>query len=124
MSNLTPELMAQMAQMLAANQQPQTQSQGFSSQQVMQPQQSENGITGCSIPVKINSPIGSVKVNIHLGADVVTPMGLQMAMQQLQAMGFQIDAWQPKPQGFGGNSGGSFNRGGSFGGGNNGGGRW
>ena len=124
MNNLTPDLIAQMAQMLAANQQPQSQPQGFSPQQVMQPQQPENRITGCSIPVKINSPLGSVKVNIHFGVDVVTPMGLQMAMQQLQATGFQIDAWQPKPQGFGGNSSGGFNRGGSFGGGNNGGGRW
>jgi uncharacterized membrane protein YgcG len=123
MNNLTPELMAQMAQMLAANQQPQAATQGFAPQ-TMQPQQPENGITGCSIPVKINSPLGSVKVNIHLGADVVTPMGLQMAMQQLQAMGFQIDAWQPKPQGFGGSSqGGSFNRGGGGFGGNSGG-RW
>lgn len=127
MNGLTPEQMQQMAAMLAGNQPAQMAQPQQAFGQPMQPQapQSQNsGITGCSIPVKINSPLGSVKVSIHFGAEVCNPMGLQMAMQQLQAMGLQIDAWQPKPQGFGGSSqGGGFNRGGgSFGG--NSGGRW
>ena len=81
------------------------------------PSQGGDAITGFSIPVKVNSPLGSVKVLINFSATQITPMSVQMSMQQLQALGMQIDAWQPqqpKPSYGGGFNRGGFNRGGGW----------
>lgn len=87
-------------------------------------------ITGISIPVKIETPIGSVRVDLHLPAECgQSPQALLGAIQALANAGYPVDAWQPRDSGggwgngggnsgggWGGNRGGGYNRGG-FGGG-------
>lgn len=109
MNGLTPEQVAQMMSMLQANQQP---------MQLQAPIQGADAVIGFSVPIKINSPLGSVKIMVNFSATQITPMSVQMAMQQLQALGMQIDAWQPQPKpsygGAGGFNRGGFNRGGGW----------
>ncbi len=76
-------------------------------------------ITGISIPVKVETPIGSVRVDLHLPAECgQSPQALLGAIQALANAGYPVDAWKPKEQqGWGGNvnsygSGGGWNRGG------------
>ena len=92
-------------------------------------------ITGISIPVKVETPIGSVRVDLHLPAECgQNPQALLGAIQALANAGYPVDAWQPRNQdggsgwgNGGGNSGGGWgNRGGGYGnrGGFGGGRRW
>ena len=82
-------------------------------------------ITGISIPVKIETPIGSVRVDLHLPAECgQSPQALLAAIQGLANAGYPVDAWQPRNQdggngwgGNGGNSGGWGGRSGGYGGG-------
>ncbi|MCU0807926.1 MAG: hypothetical protein MUC53_08310 [Candidatus Contendobacter sp.] len=65
-------------------------------------------ITGISIPVKIDTPLGSVRVDLHLPAEfAASPQALQAAVQLLSNAGLPVDAWQSRSQGGWGNSGGS-----------------
>ena len=87
-------------------------------------------ITGISIPVKIDTPLGSVRVDLHLPAECgQSPQALLGAIQALSQAGYPVDAWQRKDSGWGGGSsggggGGYGNRGGYGGGGYGGGRRW
>lgn len=93
-------------------------------------------ITGISIPVKIDTPLGSVRVDLHLPPEFgQSAQALLGAVQLLSNAGLPVDAWQPRDSGGGwGNRGGSGgggwgNRGGSgygggYGGGGFGGRRW
>ena len=98
-------------QALLAQQQP---GGGFA----MQPQQPALPITGISVPVKIDTPIGSVRVDIHLPAECgQSGQAIQNAIQALANAGLPVDAWQPRNDG--GGYGGGYNRGGYGGGGYN-----
>lgn len=102
-----------------------------------QPQQpAQLPITGISIPVKVETPIGSVRVDLHLPAECgANPQAILSAIQALANAGYPVDAWQRKESGWGGGSGsgdgggwgnrsnGYSNRGG-YGGGGYGGRRW
>ena len=69
-------------------------------------------ITGISIPVKIDTPIGSVRVDIHLSSEHgQSGQAIQNAIQMLAQAGLPVDAWQPRNDG--GGYGGGYNRGGS-----------
>lgn len=79
-------------------------------------------ITGISIPVKIDTPLGSVRVDLHLPAECgANPQALLGAIQALANAGYPVDAWKPKEQGgwsAGGSGGGGWGgNGGGFGGG-------
>lgn len=73
-------------------------------------------IVGVSLPVKLQTPAGSVRVQLHLPAEcAASPAALMAAVESLVASGVPVDAWQPNNSGgssWGGNRGGSFNRGG------------
>ena len=76
-------------------------------------------ITGISIPVKVDTPLGSVRVDLHLPAECgQSQQALMSAIQALANAGYPVDAWQKKESGWGGgggwggNSGGGFSRGG------------
>lgn len=84
----------------------------------MQPQAPALPITGISVPVKIDTPIGSVRVDIHLPAECgQSGQAIQNAIQALANAGLPVDAWQPRNDG--GGYGGGYNRGGYGGGGYN-----
>ena len=81
-------------------------------------------ITGISIPVKIDTPLGSVRVDLHLPAEYgQSAQALLGAVQLLSNAGLPVDAWQPRQDsgggwGNGGGPGGGWgNRGGGHGGG-------
>lgn len=61
-----------------------------------------NNITGVSIPVKVETPKGVVKVQVLFGKDAATRDGVRAAMQMIEAMGLQLDAWQKDKKGNGG----------------------
>lgn len=87
-----------------------------------QAQQPALPITGISIPIKVETPIGSVRVDLHLPAECgQSPQALLGAIQALAQAGFPVDAWQSRGGqggGWGGNSGGYG--GGGYGGNRNG----
>jgi hypothetical protein len=66
-------------------------------------------ITGISIPIKIDTPLGSVRIDVFLPAEcAASPQALQAAVQLLYGAGLPVDAWQPKNSGGNwGNSGGN-----------------
>lgn len=84
-------------------------------------------ITGISIPVKIDTPLGSVRVDLHLPAECgQSAQALLGAVQLLSNAGLPVDAWQPRDSGgsnggggWGSGGGGWGNRGGGYGGGYN-----
>ncbi|MCU0806575.1 MAG: hypothetical protein MUC53_01080 [Candidatus Contendobacter sp.] len=79
-----------------------------------QPQPTALPITGISIPVKIDTPLGSVRVDLHLPAEFgQSAQALLGAVQLLSNAGLPVDAWQPRDSG----GGGWGNRGGGYGGG-------
>jgi uncharacterized membrane protein YgcG len=70
-------------------------------------------ITGISIPVKIDTPLGSVRIDLHLPAEfAASPQALQAAVQLLSNAGLPVDAWQPRNQGGGWGNGGGQSGGG------------
>ncbi len=104
--------MDQLRALLAQAQQPQSSptATGWA-----QPQPSALPITGISIPVKVETPIGSVRVDLHLPAECgQSPQALLGAIQFLVNAGYPVDAWQPRDSNGGGGWG---NRGGGYGGG-------
>lgn len=110
-----PDMLQALQALLAQQQQP-AQAGGWAQQQ-----QAALPITGISVPVKIETLIGSVRVDLHLPAECgQSPQALLGAIQLLANAGYPVDAWQPRDSG---NSGGWGNNGGSGGGwGNRGGG--
>jgi len=81
-------------------------------------QQASLPITGISIPVKVDTPLGSVRVDLHLPAEYgQSAQALLGAVQLLSNAGLPVDAWQPRQDSGGGSGGGWGNRGGGYGGG-------
>lgn len=95
-------------------------------------------VHGVAIPLKLQTPIGDVRVYLQLGPEAAAnPHALLSAIQALANAGLPVDAWQPRNQdggsgwgnggsgggGWGGRSGG-YSRGGYGGGGGFGGRRW
>lgn len=128
MSEQNPEMLAALQALLAQAQQQPAAAGGW-----QPPQPAQLPITGISIPVKVETPIGSVRVDLHFPAECgQSPQALQATIQALVQAGFPVDAWQSRGGqggfGFGGNSGGYGggygNRGGYGGGGYGGGRRW
>lgn len=70
-------------------------------------------IVGVSIPIKYQTPLGGIKILLTLPAEcAATPAALDVSLQNIMALGFELDTWQKKEQGgWGGN-----NRGGNSGG--------
>lgn len=113
MAEQNPEMLASLQALLAqAQQQPASTAGGWAQPQPV----ATLPITGISIPVKVETPIGSVRVDLHLPAECgANPQALLGAIQALANAGYPVDAWKPKEQGWGGgNSGGGW--GGSSGG--------
>jgi len=82
-------------------------------------------VTGVAIPIKIQTPIGDVRVYLQLPAECgQSPQALLGAVQALSNAGLPVDAWQPRDSGGGngvwgnqiGYSRGSYSRGGYGGG--------
>lgn len=82
-------------------------------------------ITGVAVPIKIDTPMGSVRAYLSLPPEIgQNPQALLGAIQALANAGYPIDAYQPKQQwGQGGNSGGWSGGGNGYNGGNRFGGR-
>lgn len=120
MSEQSPEMLAALQALLAqAQQQPAAAAGGW-----QQPQPAQLPITGISIPVKIDTPLGSVRVDLHLPAECgQSPQALLGAIQALSQAGYPVDAWQRKESGWGGGGnsggygGGGYGNRGGFGGG-------
>lgn len=113
-----PDMLQALQALLAQQQQP-AQSGGWAQQQP-----AALPITGISVPVKIDSPIGSVRVDLHLPAECgQSPQALLSAIQLLANAGYPVDAWQPRDNsngsGWGNNGGGSGGWGNRGGGGYN-----
>ena len=115
MSTDASQLAALQAQLAALQAQQQAPALGAWAQAAAQP--APAAITGVSVPVKIDTPMGLLKVQFHLPAEAAaSPQALMAAIEALAAAGLRLDTWQQKDNGgsWGGNSGGSW-------GGNNGG---
>lgn len=83
-------------------------------------------VSGVAVPLKIQTPIGDVRVYLQIGPEATAnPQALQSAIQALANAGLPIDAWQPRDggggNGWGNNGGGGYggNRSGYGGGGYN-----
>lgn len=90
-----------------------------------QPQAAAPSIVGLEVPIKVQTPVGEIRLGLQLQLtpETATPDAIMGLLQSLQAQGYPLDIWQPKQTGWsGGNGGGGgWNRGG--GGGYGGGGR-
>lgn len=96
----SPEMLQALQALLAqAQQQPSPAAGGWA-----QPQPTAAlPITGISIPVKVDTPIGSVRVDLHLPAEFgQSPQALLGAIQALANAGYPVDAWQPRESSGGG----------------------
>lgn len=106
MAEQSPEMLAALQSLLAQAQQPNAPATGGWAQ----PQPTAAlPITGISIPVKVETPIGSVRVYLHFPAECgQSPQALLGAIQALANAGYPVDTWRSKEQqGWGGgNSGG------------------
>jgi len=83
-----------------------------------QPPAAPTAIVGVSVPIKVQTPAGSVRCYLALPPEAAaTPAALMAALESLAAAGVPIDAWQPSGDkgGSWGNrsSQGGWNRGGS-----------
>ncbi len=59
-------------------------------------------INGVSVPVKIQTPAGSIRVYFSLPAEcAATPDALMSALEALAAAGLPLDTWSPKDNGGG-----------------------
>lgn len=68
---------------------------------------------GVSIPMKIETEQGSLRVMVNLGPESITgPESLTAAIQALENKGFPLDFWKSKKTSWGGGSNGGYNKGG------------
>lgn len=65
------------------------------------------GIIGVSVPVKIQTSTGSVKVQLHLPPEYADPARLLPAIEAMIQQGIPVDGWRPS-----GNSGWGSRKGG------------
>lgn len=121
--NQNPDMQAALLALLSQAQQQPAAAGGWQS-----PQPAQLPITGISIPVKVETPIGSVRVDLHLPAECgANPQAILNAIQALANAGYPVDAWQRKESGWGGGGGSGYGGGGygnRGGGGGYGGRRW
>lgn len=111
MAEQSPEMLAALQALLAQQAQQPQPTGGWS-----QPQPAALPITGISIPVKMETPIGSVRVDLHLPAECgQSPQALLGAIQLLVNAGYPVDAWQPRESNGGGWGGGNSGGGGGWG---------
>lgn len=116
------------AALLALLSQAQQQPAGAGWQQPQMQLSAMPAVNGVAVPLKLQTPIGDVRVYLQLGPEAAAnPQALQSAIQALANAGLPVDAWQPRDSGggngWGGNGGGGYsgNRGGYGGGYNRGG---
>ncbi len=71
-------------------------------------------IIGVSVPIKVQTPIGSVRVYLSLPAEAAASLqALEAAIGQLAQAGLPVDAWVPRqPQQGGGGYGNNYRGGG------------
>lgn len=112
-TTITPDLLAVLQAQLAATQKPIAAGWG-------QPTQA-TPIQGVAVPIKVQTPKGSLRLYLQLGPEVAAnPESIMAAIQALDAQGYPLDTWQPQGSGgwgSGNSGGGGWNRG-------NGGGGW
>lgn len=54
-------------------------------------------INGAAVPIKLQTPAGSLRVYLSLPAEcAATPAALMAAIEALAALGLPLDTWQPK----------------------------
>ena len=54
-------------------------------------------INGAAIPIKLQTPAGTLRVYLSLPAEcAATPAALMAAIEGLAALGLPLDTWQPK----------------------------
>ena len=54
-------------------------------------------INGAAVPIKLQTPQGSLRVYLSLPAEcAATPQALMSAIEALAALGLPLDTWQPK----------------------------
>lgn len=121
-----PDMQAALLALLAQAQQPAGTGAGW--QQPQMQLSAMPAVNGVAVPLKLQTPIGDVRVYLQLGPEAAAnPQALQSAIQALANAGLPVDAWQPRDSGGGGNgwggNGGGYggNRGGYGGGYNRGG---
>lgn len=69
-------------------------------------------IVGVSVPVKIQTPAGSIRVYLSLPAEAgASPAALMAALEALAAAGLPLDTWQPSQSGGNDSWGGARNSG-------------
>lgn len=77
-------------------------------QQQPQPQAGPQQILGVAIPLKIDTPNGSLKLFVSLPAEVMqSEQSLMAAIEGLVNAGLPVDFWQSKSSGWGGNGSGN-----------------
>ena len=113
-ANITPELLAALQAQLAGMQQQQpAAATGWTQSQQSAP---AGLIQGAAVPVKLDTPLGSVRVYLSLPAQCTeSPQALLAAIESLHNMGLPIDAWQPKESGNWGSNGGGYGGRGGYG---------
>lgn len=121
----TPDMQAALLALLSqAQQQPAVHSAAGWTQPQLQ-LSAMPAVNGVAVPLKLQTPIGDVRVYLQLGPDAsANPQSLLAAIQGLANAGYPVDAWQPRNQdggngwgNSGGNSGGWGGRSGGYGGG-------
>lgn len=81
-------------------------------QQQPQPQAGPQQILGVAIPLKIDTPNGSLKLFVSLPAEVMqSEQSLMSAIEGLVNAGLPVDFWQSKSSGWGGGNGSSYSSG-------------
>ncbi len=56
-------------------------------------------INGAAVPIKLQTPAGSLRVYLSLPAEcAATPQALMSAIEALAALGLPLDTWQPKSE--------------------------
>lgn len=107
-AQLLATLQAQQAQLASMHPQPQTPA---ASPWASAPISATPSITGVAVPVKIQTPAGSIRVYFSLPAEcAASPEALMSALEALSAAGLPLDTWSGRESGSGSSWGGSGNR--------------
>lgn len=105
------------AALLALLSQAQQQPAGAGWQQPQMQLSAMPAVNGVAVPLKLQTPIGDVRVYLQLGPEAAAnPQALQSAIQALANAGLPVDAWQPRNQDGGNGWGGNGNGNGGYGG--------